>query len=118
MSEIEKMYENSGIEKDRHCTKEGFCYFSECSKCDYYNYAYPPFTTEKQLELIKWLCQKTYRNYLLIKFNFTNYFWQIECNMTDSDRVNNFSEALASVCNNLWQDLTEEEKQQVKGILE
>jgi hypothetical protein len=38
--------------------------------------------------------------------------------MTDSDRVDNFSEALASVCNSLWQDLTEEEKQQVKGILE
>ena len=101
MSEIEKLYENAGVEPVYSYTK-----------------CYPEFTAEKQLELIKWLCQNTYRNYLFIKFNFTNYYWQIECNMSDSDRVDNFSEALASVCNNLWQDLTEEEKEQIRSVLQ
>lgn len=32
--------------------------------------------------------------------------------------MNNFEESLAGLINSLWQDLTEEEKQQVKGILE
>jgi hypothetical protein len=106
MSEITKLYENAGIKKHWNSTPYGGV-----------EEHYPPFTAEKQIELIKWLTKNTYRNYLMIRYNFTNYFWQIECNMTDSDRVDNFSEALASVCNSLWQDLTEEEKQQVKNIL-
>ena len=120
MNEIEKMYENAGIEKLSVC--EYTCMnATNCNvNCVHYNDKttyYPPFTAEKQLKLIKWLCQKTYRNYLLFRYNFTNYYWQFECNMTDSDRVDNFSEALASVCNNLWQSLTEEERKQIKEIL-
>lgn len=106
MNEVTKLYENAGIEPYKF---DGVYY---------HHIEYPPFTAEKQLELIKWLCKNTYRNYLLIRYNFTNYYWQIECNMTDSNKLDNFAETIASIINNLWQDLTEEERKQIKEILE
>lgn len=124
MSEIEKLYENAGVQSFKTCE---FCTQKniDCLKenisnitCGLSKDAYPSFTAEKQLELIKWLCQKTYRNYLLIKYNFTNYYWQIECNMIDSDKLDNFAGTIASMINNLWQDLTDAEKAQIKNILE
>jgi len=105
MNEIEKLYKNAGVE-DKNINNQL-----------YKDLNYPQFTAEKQLELIKWLCKNTYRNYLLIRYDFTNYYWQIECNMSDSDKTDKFSECLASITNNLWQDLTEEEKEQVREIL-
>ena len=145
MSEIEKMFENAGIEPD--CTylflvdgngqNEAVRTMSISSKKDLKRLIvdcgvkgkvirstntpkpfYPPFTAEKQLELIKWLCKSTYRNYLLIRYNNANYYWQIECNMSDSDKTDKFSECVASIINNLWQDLTEEEKEEIRGILQ
>lgn len=61
---------------------------------------YPPFTAEKQLELIKWMVKTNHR-----------YFIQ-------EIIADDFSETLARVFNLYWQDLTEEEHKQVKGILE
>lgn len=101
MSEIEKMYENARIEKTK-----GDCLFypldvHTCGRsydeCLYY---YPPFTAEKQIELIKWMIKTNHR-----------YFIQYIS-------VDNFSETIASIFNSYWQSLTPEEKQQVKGILE
>ena len=116
MSEVTKLYENAHVYPRVYgdITKETFenKVFNMGDMCN------EAFTAEKQLELIKWLCQKTYRNYLLIKYNFTNYYWQIECNMTDSDKLDNFTETIASIINNLWQDLSEEERKQIKEILE
>ena len=91
MSEIEKLYENAGIKKD--WTAIGFGDIEDC---------YPPFTAEKQLELIKWLIIEGY----------------IEDMLTVQISEENFEACLADTFNELWQDLTEEEKQQVKGILE
>lgn len=50
MSEVEKLYENAKI----FCLHpSGFCKFigSTCEVCE--RHKYPPFTAEKQLELIK-----------------------------------------------------------------
>lgn len=94
MSEIEKMYENANITPKR-------C--SECDNnmdCGYGKDCYPPFTTDKQIELIKWMIK-------------TNHRYFIQDIIADD-----FSETLAGVFNLYWQDLTAEEKQQVKGILE
>lgn len=63
---------------------------------------YPPFTAEKQLKLIKWLIIEGY----------------IEDMLTVQISEENFEACLADTFNELWQDLTEEEQQQVKGILE
>ena len=94
MSEITKLYENAGVEKQKYYA---------CKSPDYsdvFEEKLPPFTAERQLELIKWMVNTNHRYYLL-------------------DVVeNDFEESLAKVFNLYWQDLTEEEKQQVKGILE
>ena len=126
MNEVEKMYENCNIKPKQ----EGYCgWDSNCpyphhkcnDECPYWKYKdiaeYPPFTAEKQIELIKWLCINTYRNYLLFRYNFTNNYWQVECNMIDSNKELVFSNALASIINNLWQDLTKDEQEQIREIL-
>lgn len=118
MNEVEKMYENTGIKKD--WTAIGFGDIEDC---------YPPFTAEKQLELIKWLGKldgklEIFCTYNKEKFIFNFYFNRKTNKNPDpkysySNLLNeDFEILIASLINNLWQDLTEEEKQQVKGILE
>lgn len=107
MSEIEKLMQNAGVEKDLKSMPYG----------DIKEY-YPEFTAEKQLSLIKWLVKKTYRNYFLIQFSFKTDLYQIECDMSDSKRHYKFSETLASMINVLWNDLTDTEKAEIKRILE
>lgn len=128
MSEIEKMYENCGI-KPKYidaCTVEDKYWQDEelaneygtfdmymntkcghqedcttlCS-CAYTKEEYPPFTAEKQLEIVKMILFSTW--------------WMNLKRLQFSEK---FDEGLAQMINELWQDLTEEEKQQVKGILE
>lgn len=114
MNEIEKLYRNVGIKKRKKkmLDKETGGVALTLEKI------YPPFTAEKQLELIKWLSVHTYRNYFLIRYSFQSYSWQLECNMVDSEKLGTFDKALASLINHLWQDLTDADKAQIKEILE
>ena len=150
MNEIEKLYENAGIEK----VKDYYCpncetkledwfgkhkgYICPNERCDYalcdddedfqeclehlsYREEYPPFTAEKQIELIKFItslgvCE--IENWNDKGFHFAIKRKRIYPTMFLSLSNINLQETLADVINNLWQDLTEEEKQQVKGILE
>ena len=51
-NELEKkFFDTFGIEISR-CTKDGNCYFQECSKCDWYIHTYPQITDRILLELI------------------------------------------------------------------
>lgn len=53
MSEIEKeFFDTFGVEAKYKCTKDGNCYFQECSKCDWYIHTYPQITDRRLLELI------------------------------------------------------------------
>ena len=126
MNEIEKMYENCNIipKQEGYCGWDCDCPYpdiinSGCGdECPYWEYEdeakYPPFTAEKQLELIKWLARKG-----LIQINYSSHqCYQFNSFRVGGDYKTDISEALASHCNNLWQDLTEEERKQVKGILE
>ena len=111
MNEIEKMYENAGIKPlptcsncnmlDEYWSNGTYCSTCKCDKgndeCGMADYVYPPFIAEKQIELIKFLL----KNYEGVDYN---------------DK--SFEESLAGVINKLWADMPEEEKQQVKGILE
>ena len=110
MSEIEKMYENAGINQVCNtCELRGFkrlCPTKElCVRTN------PPFTTEKQIELIKLLAKGE------VKINNEDGEYEFSIFDTVSD-FSSFEESLADLVNRMWQDLTEEEKQQVKGILE
>lgn len=152
MSEIDKMYENVGIEptytdechmadsyysmaKDlnergilfddymkQECpNKNEVCY--ETCPYAYNKEFYPPFTAEKQIELIKWLARY---NFVVCKnlggwHTGLNPTYDEDFGITCNKRATNFGSfeyALAGLINVIWQDLTEEEKQQVKGILE
>lgn len=105
MSEIEKMYENANVKKDWNSTPYG--------GIEEY---YPPFTAEKQIEILKFLFAKdvfkcyqhyTSKAYIVLRDNARDFI----CNKP-------FNEFLASYINCIWQSLTDKEKQQVKGILE
>ena len=122
MNKVEKMYENSGIEKCNSslkdimpsvCLKNNEDENYKCEDCEY-NW-YPDFTAEKQIELIKWIaenkeeCRITYEK---------EYKWCTQTDWQSSFCYENFEESLAGLINNLWQDLTEDEQNEIKNILE
>lgn len=107
MENIENLYKNVNVEKKRYCEFDNECPFlfgHKCEDCDVdykpEGYIYPPFTAEKQIKLIKWMIKTKHR-----------YFMQ-------DIIADDFSETLAGVFNFYWQYLTDEEKQQIKEILE
>lgn len=103
MSEITKLYENAGI---------GYLMYV-VDTFPPVEYPQIDFNEKKQLELIKWLMK-----YDEIHGDYNDGYGFSTLNYSGKYKKD-FEESLASVINNeLWQDLTEEEKQQVKGILE
>lgn len=103
MSEIAKLYENAGVLKE--CLSP--CYINktwrkthDCPNCDNRE-NYPPFTAEKQLKIVKMILFST---------------WWL--NLKRLQFSEKFDEGLAQMINELWQDLTEEEKASIKNILE
>ena len=135
MTEIEKLYKNAGVEKEiipcpskyygYNCTRNNWD-DTGCS-CDIEGY--PPFTAEKQLELIKLLAKRDYGDYtssLLINITDDRVYFSAGAKpkyyvievLYDSNRYTDFENALANLINKLWQDLTESEKAEIKRILE
>lgn len=119
MSEITKLYENAGTKKDRMC--EWTCKGSElCSpNCEHYGSMqlhYPPFTAEKQIEICKFLLKAEHS--ISYYFYENRYGFVIDDKQDDCIEAEKFKTVLAMIVNNLWQDLTLEEKQQIKEILE
>lgn len=117
MNEIEKMYENAGIELIRECFN-GDCAVKDeigydkniCdNRCVYIDEKYPPFTAEKQLELIKWIshhdgCFEVHLN-------------SIEFGDSGFGCCSTFEESFARAVNNFLKSATEKEKEKVKEIL-
>ena len=113
MNEVEKMYENARVEP------EIIFIDGDISKKEIV------FTAEKQIELIKLLAKND--NIYIIYYPFDNTYNIRYCVsgfydgsvMGDREVTSvNFEETLAKLINNLWQDLTEEERKQIKEILE
>lgn len=116
MSEITKLYENAGIEKEfekpAECVKNPYI---SCDGCMLYDDKkgkcnnrkdYPQFTAEKQIELIKWLIRK-YKT-ISIEHKLNLFYINITDIYTGMVHIE-FDETIAGLINNLWQDLTEEE---------
>lgn len=134
MSEVEKMYENAGIKKEvipcpakyygYDCTRNNWD-DEDCS-CDIEGY--PPFTAEKQLLLLQLLARIESEDYFQFFFYEIKQEWVFRLNMLTElscesayiyeSRNKDFAEALAGLINTLWQSLTEEERKQIKEILE
>lgn len=122
MSEIEKMYENAGVKKEiipcpakyygYNCTRNNW----DDTDCSCNIEGYPPFTAEKQIELIKWLLQN--KRLCIRKAEYSNNFYMDTLfNRLDGVDNQDFEICLASLVNNLWQDLTDIERKQIKEIL-
>lgn len=78
--------------------KNEMCY--ETCPYAYNKEFYPPFTAEKQIEIVKRILSST---------------WWI--NLKRLQFAENFENSLAELVNDLWHDLTEQEKEQIRGIL-
>ena len=99
--EVQKLYELADFEKAMGVSPPTALY---------------PFTEEKQLKLIKWLGtnhiieidQITIRSELK---------WLIQIERYNFSYHENFSEALAGLIVKLWDDLTDEQRNEVKEIL-
>lgn len=106
MSEVEKMYRSAGVKKYRLLDRDNKL-----------KWVYPEFTAEKQLSLIKWLSRK----YIEI----SNYdaengrMYNIKPTVGDFATSFNydFSECIAGLISNLWQDLTKQQRTEIRSIL-
>ena len=123
MNEIEKMYELANVQpqykKQIEC-KEGHTIGQPCGKCpcidcdkSVFEDIMSPFTAEKQLELIKLLSERE----LYINHAEGEYFI-FTTNIGGSKCSKDFDTSLAEYINFIWQDLTEDERKQIRDILE
>lgn len=110
MTEIEKMYENAGI---KECNRMLPCPFeNQCEDCEY-NW-YPDFTEEKQIEIIKLLTQQC--DLIISHFGeweFIHFDGQEPVQITGKD----FTETFAKLINAYWKNLTDQEKEEIRKIL-
>lgn len=121
MNEIEKLYKNAGIKPYIYCSKPRLdCDAREkgnCKQdCEYYSgkKLLISFTAEKQLAILQLLtqqCDLTISHFT--EWEFIHFDGQEPLQITGKD----FTETLAKLINAYWQNLTEEEKEKVKGIL-
>lgn len=141
MSEIEKMYENANIEKEviKGCYeyyselgidiwKENDCGGKNCDTCkkDKSIKRYPPFTAEKQIEIVKTISTNHISSdysYKYLGIDRDEIDEEIYLNLCiDGEKYHahdkDFAVALAKLVNLIWQDLTEEERKQIKIILQ
>ena len=112
---IQQMKKEENTKYDRYTDS----IYTEFGRVEKAYIIYPPFTAEKQIELIKWLAQKDYYtcDYCEIEPRKNGQEWLSYCHFKGSTS-NTFENALAGLINEMWQDLTEEEKASIKNILE
>lgn len=115
MTEVEKMYKNAHIARVncKNCT-----FFIDNEYCEALNdetkeCPFPPFTAEKQIEIIKLI---TSLQPLEITLTTDSEYYFSTYNLP-SGFNKDFAEALANIVNNLWQDLKPITQEKIKGIL-
>ena len=115
MTEIDKMYENAGIKGEwRDCrTKNGKIYEGKNPKNRNIRLCKPRFTAEKQLEIMELFVRK---GMLLFTFS-TKGNYKVSGFYKGSDYCSDIKEAFANYINNLWQHLTDQEKEEIRSIL-
>lgn len=120
MNEVEKLYENAEVKKQipKVCSNnELYCKECEAHIEDAMPYCknadYPQFTAEKQLEIVKFMFHKG-----IYYDTDGDTYWFHYTDDIENATYRPFEEAIAEFINVFWQDLTEEEKEQIKEILE
>lgn len=112
MNEIEKMYENAGVGFQKHYVISGLDYGEEFTPYIEQMLKSPPFTTEKQIEILKLILKK--RRILDVGYIIE----EKKYHCMHYERVfDSFEEALCADVNYHWRDLTEEEREEIRKIL-
>ena len=114
MTDIEKMFENAGFIKKQ-------CKDYSCTVCKQYNNCekYPPFTAEKQIEITKLIGSRYGLKFIVNEAM----DYMLSTDLFNDDKFNiqgygyGYDEAIANLTNNLWQDLDDKEKEEIRGIL-
>lgn len=120
-NEIEKLYELAGILKE--CLSP--CYINktwrkthDCPNCDNRK-NYPPFTAEKQLSLTTFI--GLHYGFQMLKNEAFDYIIAtkifVKYELEYKGYGYGYDEAIANLVNNLWQDLTETEQEEIRKIL-
>ena len=134
MTEIDKLYSLAGIEPQKQCYYWDCPYSTgdialdlqkekDCTNCNNPDKAaYPPFTAEKQLELIKWLSELDMLEIMRTTREDKAWIIKSEYEMSGNiykhaSRLKSFEESLAGLINSLWEDLTEAEHNEIRNIL-
>lgn len=128
MFETEKLlYEKAGVTAKECCERDSDLCMSCCPKwnerqsCWKYMRLEPCFTVEKQLELIKFLLKfgsLKIEDWEERGYNLTYNTNSYNRNITyDSITRATMEEALAQIIIDVWEDLTNKEKEEIKGIL-
>lgn len=105
MTEISKMFKNAGINATAR-TKEVRHNLFACGLF------YPDFTAEKQLLLIQLLAKTR-----IIHISFLSNEWSIEGMGGYGIKDDTFENALSGYINQIWQYLTDQEKEEIRRIL-
>lgn len=131
MSEVEKLYRLAGVEKEleqpAECRKNPYI---TCDGCMLYDNGkclnrkdYPPFTAKKQIAIIKLISkqgQVIIENWekdnrgLNVTFRANSNLRYITMDCITRKTV---EEALAQIVNDLWQDLTAAEQNEIREVL-
>ena len=123
MSEVEKLYSLAWIEPRCNIYPTFYdCVKHPHEKCeDCVEWEYPPFTAEKQIELIKWLLKSFDMDFSLIEQRIDTTLdginWTGSC-IGGSGSAHTFEDSLCMAIIDLWQDLTEVEQNEIREILE
>lgn len=111
---IEKLYELAGVEKELvcNCSSENLRTCKATKKyCCYSEFEYT-FTDTKQLEIIKWFG----KNFDIFRYWINDSEYIVEINGIFGNNKD-FSYALADLVCELWNDLTDEQREEIKEIL-
>lgn len=127
MTNIEKLYKLAKVESciSCPCIKEQIdvCINAKIDNtyCANAIKIFPPFTAEKQLEIIKYITHLK-GEFVLNFYEYTNVWicntdkkWEMHETWYEHT---DFSQALAGLVCELWEDLTQEQKLEVKEILQ
>lgn len=120
---IEKLYELAGIEKEFvcNCSSENLRICKATKEyCSYSKFEYT-FTDTKQLELIKWIFFNKHEQYLHFFDVFLSYCHGLKFETKEEKRKfvdSEYPQRLAKLVCELWEDLTPEQREEVRGILQ
>lgn len=124
MGEIEKLYRNLGIDQVRVCTANDCLDMSKCSDCCFNKVPETTLPTEeKQFRLIKWLARNkggvmiAFSTLESCEYNVSTGYYHCVKHRANYKSDEDLGITIVTFINDLWEDLTTEEKEEIKEIL-